>query len=236
MTDLTIDGGRGLVKDEGRIGDWSQTYTGKRFYPRDPRVEDIDLIDIAVALSNISRYGGHCSFYSVAEHSVLVSHMVRPEHRLTALLHDAAEAYIQDLTRPNKRALRDMGQFDGYAELDRRVQEVIHAKFGLPPGIPSEVIEADTTICALEREVLHPRADPWDLPPTPEGLSIRCAAPVAARRIWLIKVCRLTKQQPSAFLARLCVLERENAERQHEHLVASARKLTLFSNYDGKGF
>jgi hypothetical protein len=90
-----------------RRGDWMQTFTGRAFYPLDPRPEDIDPVDIAHALSLICRYGGHSSrFYSVAEHCVLMSHAVAPEHALWALLHDATEAYLGDMIRPLKRSGR----------------------------------------------------------------------------------------------------------------------------------
>ena len=78
-----------------RRGGWIQTYTGRQFWPLDPRIEDIDIHDIAHALSHQCRYSGHClRFYSVAEHSVLLSHHVAGEHMLWALLHDAWEAYL----------------------------------------------------------------------------------------------------------------------------------------------
>lgn len=52
-----------------RKGDWILTFTGRRFYPLDPRPEDVCLEDIAHALSLICRYNGHSRFfYSVAEH------------------------------------------------------------------------------------------------------------------------------------------------------------------------
>lgn len=58
-------------------GDWMQTYTGRRFYPLDPRSDEIDPADIAHALSLLCRYGGHVDrFYSVAEHCVLMSEWV----------------------------------------------------------------------------------------------------------------------------------------------------------------
>jgi hypothetical protein len=64
-------------------GDWIQTATGRPFWPIDPRPEDIDIEDIAHALSMLCRFGGHClRFYSVAEHSVLLSQYVAPEHKL----------------------------------------------------------------------------------------------------------------------------------------------------------
>ena len=87
-----------------RKGDWFTTFTGWHFYPLDPRAEEVSIRDIAHALSNICRYGGHCrEFYSVAQHSVLVSAQFRTRGTmLLALLHDAAEAYIGDMVRPLK--------------------------------------------------------------------------------------------------------------------------------------
>jgi hypothetical protein len=71
------------------------TSTGKWFDVLNPDPALIDLQDIAGALSNLCRYGGHCDrFYSVAEHSILVSRLVRErtgENSLAglwALLHD----------------------------------------------------------------------------------------------------------------------------------------------------
>ncbi|MDI1288693.1 MAG: hypothetical protein PSX37_01920 [bacterium] len=89
-----------------RIGDWMNTFTGQKFYPLDPRADEVHAPDIAKALSQICRYGGHTSqHYSVAEHCVLMSLAVAPEHALFALLHDATEAYVGDMVRPLKQAL-----------------------------------------------------------------------------------------------------------------------------------
>lgn len=91
-----------------RRGDWMMTYSGRAFWPLDPRADEIDPLDIAHALSMLCRYGGHVRrFYSVAEHCVLMSHAVAPEHALWALLHDATEAYMVDLPRPINRILLD---------------------------------------------------------------------------------------------------------------------------------
>jgi hypothetical protein len=79
--------------DPSRRGDWMQTFTGRRFWPLDPRGEDVLIEDIAHALSLLTRYGGHCTrFYSVAEHSVLLARAATPENALWLLLHDASEA------------------------------------------------------------------------------------------------------------------------------------------------
>src|SRR5688572_18527016 len=93
-----------------RVGDWILTATGRSFWPLDPRADEICIDDIAQALAKVCRFGGHCcDFYSVAQHSVLVAHLVERSHpqlALHALLHDAAEAYLGDFTQPLKPYLR----------------------------------------------------------------------------------------------------------------------------------
>ena len=87
-------------KPSPRTGPWMLTATGHRFFLNDPRPEDIHIEDIAHALANICRFGGHSrTFYSVAEHSILVAEILRqdsqPRHVIFAgLMHDAAEAYV----------------------------------------------------------------------------------------------------------------------------------------------
>jgi uncharacterized protein len=135
--------------DTARRGDWMQTYTGRAFYPLAPAVEDVDPVDIAHALSMLCRYGGHVrAFYSVAEHCVLMSEAVAPEHALWALLHDATEAYMCDLIRPLKRAM------PAYAAAEDRLMRVICDRFGLDHDCPAEVKAADNRILRDERDAL----------------------------------------------------------------------------------
>jgi hypothetical protein len=134
-------------------GDWMATFRGGRFYPLDPRPEDIDPRDIAHALSLLCRYGGHVErFYSVAEHCVLMSLWVPPEDALAALLHDATEAYVVDVPRPLKRSLA------GYRAIETWVAVAIAARFGTSPDLPASVREADDRILLTERNALMPYA------------------------------------------------------------------------------
>jgi uncharacterized protein len=136
---------------EWQRGDWMQTFTGARFYPMDPRADEINPHDIAHALSLLCRYGGHVSrFYSVAEHCVLMSEAVAPEHALAALLHDATEAYVVDVPRPLKHYLPE------YRVIEGRVWQAICAHFELDQVLPSEVKDADNRILLTERDVLMP--------------------------------------------------------------------------------
>lgn len=146
--------------EQERIGSWMQTFTGRKFFPLDPRIEDIDVRDIAHALSLTCRYGGHVTeFYSVAEHCVLMSHAVRPENAFWALMHDSAETYVGDMVRPLKQ---DMPQ---YKSAENTILALIALAVGLDlthQGIPAEVHEADNRILLTEKNELMPHApEPW---------------------------------------------------------------------------
>ncbi|MFO0474191.1 MAG: phosphohydrolase [Alphaproteobacteria bacterium] len=158
--DLIDAYGRGEKgRQEMRHGDWIQTYTGLAMYPLDPRPEEVDLVDIARALSNLCRFTGHTrKFYSVAEHSVHCSRIVPPEHALWALLHDASEAYISDVSRP----LKNQDAFGAYREAETRLQAAICAKFGLPNVQPEEVKKADAIMLAIEAaDLMAPLRPDW---------------------------------------------------------------------------
>ena len=107
-----------------------RTFSGKKIKIKNPQVDDIDIRDIAAALSKICRFGGHSSeFYSVAQHSVLVALMVPKRLRAAALLHDASEAYLGDVIKPLKVILGPI-----YAELEANFQRVIMERFlSIPP-------------------------------------------------------------------------------------------------------
>lgn len=80
-----------------------RTFSGGLFDPFEPRAKDIRIQDIAHHLSNLCRFtGASRRFYSVAEHCVRASHLVKPPHEFATLMHDATEAYINDLSTPVK--------------------------------------------------------------------------------------------------------------------------------------
>lgn len=170
-------------------GDWMQTFSGLRFYPLDPRPDEIDPRDIAHALSLLCRYGGHVDrFYSVAEHCVLMSEAVSAEHALAALLHDATEAYVVDVPRPLKR------QLPGYREIEDRVWYVIALRFRIDLELPTAVKEADSRILLTERDALMPRHDEWDVDGMePLPVAITGWSPEEAERRY---AARLTELRP----------------------------------------
>ena len=130
-------------------GSWIQTISGKVFYPMAPREEDVDISDIAWALSMQCRFAGHVKyFYSVAQHSVLLSRSLPPKHALWGLLHDASEAYLVDVPRPIKNEL------PAYKQAEDRLTACIAKVFELTMPIPELVKELDSRILFNEKEVL----------------------------------------------------------------------------------
>jgi hypothetical protein len=134
-----------------QVGGSIHTFSGLRFCPLSPRLEDIRIEDIAHALANQCRFGGHClEFYSVAQHSVLVSQLCRPEDALWGLLHDASEAYLRDLPRP----LKGLVEFAAYRRIERELQRCIVARFGVAPAQPDSVTVADDLALSIEQNQL----------------------------------------------------------------------------------
>jgi hypothetical protein len=176
------------IFEDTRAGDWMQTYTGEQFWPLDPRLNEIDIRDIAHALAYSCRYNGHClHYYSVAEHCVHVSHAVPVEHALAGLLHDAAEAYIADVPRPLKPYLTN------YREIESRLEAFIAVKFNVHHPWHGSVHEADTRILADEQKsvMCAPPAD-WRLPLPPLGIYLPCWEPKDAERFFLERFWQLT--------------------------------------------
>lgn len=156
-----------MSETQERIGDWIETFSGRRFYPLDPREEEIYIEDIAHALALANRFSGHTRVpYSVAEHSVRVSFAVEihaercnhPEPRRVAkwgLIHDSPEAYLNDIPRPLKRT----DAFAPYRNLEKNLLRKIARRFGLEGDMPQLVKDADEILLATEaRDLMTPGA------------------------------------------------------------------------------
>lgn len=162
--------------------EWLHTYTGRAFYPLDPKADDIHINDIAHGLSHICRYNGQCSmFYSVAEHCVLLYKVLPPELRFWGLMHDASEAYLCDVPRPYKHALTN------YKEIEEKIMQVVAKKYGLSWPIPDEVKSFDTQIILNEKTTLFKNSPkPWRIQGEPiPNVHIRCWPPTTAKAQFL---------------------------------------------------
>lgn len=131
--------------DATRTEAWIQTASGRAFSLTAPDPADVDLGDIAAALSKIARFNGHTRRpYSVAQHCCFVASIVPEEFALHALLHDAAEAYVGDIVTPLKKIV------PLFSVIEARVHRAVCKQFGVTEEIPVCVIEADRIALATE--------------------------------------------------------------------------------------
>jgi hypothetical protein len=173
---------------------WILTYSGKRFFPFDPRMDDIDIVDIAHALSNLCRFTGHTlSFYSVAEHCVRMS-KVGPQYlALPLLLHDASEAYLSDLSRPVKHN----SLLQGYRDAERHLMDCIELKFRLPVGAFQDPLikHIDNRMLMTERRDLLPTTpDNWDVSEDAFPFVVTPVSPEVAEKMFLARYAELKGQ------------------------------------------
>lgn len=130
---------------------------GGYFDLENPTPEMVRIEDVAHALSMLCRWTGHCRFFfSVAQHSVLVAEALPPELALAGLLHDAAEAYVGDVSRPLAALLPDLRR------VKERVEAAVAARFGVPHPMPPEVKAADVRLLRTEqRDLTSGSGDIW---------------------------------------------------------------------------
>lgn len=163
-----------------------ETASGKKFFIEHP---EFDINDIAHALSNQCRYTGHTNkFYSVAEHSVLVSRIMTLldlGDPFEGLMHDAAEAYLSDIAAPWKALLPD------YKILEAKIEVPLRKFYGLP-SMTAGCKKADWIALFVEARTLIPsKAADWIAPPDIKETAAKIELPIYgfnpqyARRIFL---------------------------------------------------
>lgn len=179
------------------------TYTGIVFNILEPT---FILEDIAHALSNTCRFAGHCNeFYSVAEHSVLVSLLMEKldlGDPMVGLMHDGHEAYLSDVPSPFKDLFPD------WCKMDEELEEKLYAHFHMPFPREAGCKEADVLAFFIERGALFPNwvsNETWlslkypDMPSRADkliekGWDIHCYDPWLAKKRFLDRYDKLQKQ------------------------------------------
>ena len=159
------------------------TLSGKIVDLAQPSSRDIEAADIAAGLSRLPRFCGQTRLhYSVAQHSVEVAKLV-PEHALSALLHDAAEAYMGDCPRPLKELLGN-----AWHSIERRLHAAICERFGISNEIPGKIKWADEVMLITENRDLQPNKVGWERGagwPAPRAAAVVPLPCEQARALWL---------------------------------------------------
>ncbi|MEG3159360.1 hypothetical protein U1763_02485 [Sphingomonas sp. LB2R24] len=168
--------------------------SGRVFDFLDPHGSDFTIEDVAHGLAHVCRYAGQCrAFYSVAEHSMLVSD-VTVDHPYEALLHDAAEAFIGDVTRPLKQLLPE------YKVIEANVEDAVSKRFGMSDGYRAAVKAADLSVLAAEQaQVMAPGTNSWaaEAGIVPAAVRVRYLNPDDAKREFLDRYERLRHMSSS---------------------------------------
>jgi uncharacterized protein len=180
-------------------GPYLQTVSGRFVNPFEPDPEQLDPGDIACALANLCRFGGHCRpFYSVAQHSLIVSGLVEErggdaEDVFAALMHDAAEAYLGDMPHPIKHR-SPLGA--AFKAAEEHLEHAIRARFGIRAGVPA-IKRADRALLATERRAFS--AETWHWPEL-DGiealdLELEAWAPAEAERVFADRFAELQERR-----------------------------------------
>ena len=146
-------------KEEMKMEPYIETYSGLRVYFNDINKDIISIADIAHSLSQICRFTGHTKeFYSVAQHSVLVADaQTTLAEKRAGLLHDASEAYVNDLPSPLKACV-DLGD---YKKLENSFHYVINQKYKVNNGMTPNIKKADLEALFTEKRDVLNKASDW---------------------------------------------------------------------------
>lgn len=146
-----------------------------------PDATGLPISDIALCLASQPRWGGAARpWYSVAEHSVMVSHLVPETLAYDALMHDCEE-FLGDWPSPVKVLL---GR--GYVEQHiRPVKDALRQRFGFDDDKPA-IKHADLVCMATElRDLLPPAWMDWGHLPPPHPKKIVPIGPDRAYTLFL---------------------------------------------------
>jgi 5'-deoxynucleotidase YfbR-like HD superfamily hydrolase len=94
-------------------------------------------------------------YFSVAQHSVLVSSVLPDKLKLCGLMHDSAEAYVGDLSSPLKALVME------YISIEHVILKKIAEKYVFSYPFPPEIKLADTQLLLAEKAVLFKDDMQW---------------------------------------------------------------------------
>lgn len=144
---------------DGCDGNKILTWSLGSFDLANPEGSGIHLADIAKALGNLCRFTGQCDFYSVAEHSVhccriaLNNHPGNWELAFAALMHDAAEAYTGDISKPLKKMIEPI-----FGPIEKRIEDAVKDRFKIDNRYDHQVKVIDMGMLKAEKRRLFPKS------------------------------------------------------------------------------
>lgn len=159
--ELILDEMRSLFPPKLKMAPVIQLADGAAFAFLNPEATPISIENIAHALARINRFTGHFKTlcYSTAQHSCIACDNTTGDP-FDALMHDAVEAVIGDLSSPFKQLVPD------YKAHEDRLQQHFADRFGFtPPDRSPSVKRVDIeALCTEQRDLLHPAHDDflWD--------------------------------------------------------------------------
>ena len=173
-------------------GPWQQTASGQAFFLGDPQASEVNLSDVATALSKQCRYNGHTKlavFYSVAQHAATIAKSLKDDghplmYQLAGLHHDSGEGYMGDFVSQVKWLVPEI------RALEDRVDHAVHTAFGVEwtHHMHGVVKQYDFIALATEvRDVLAPNQTPysWGDLPSPRDDVIQPMGSLQARAFFL---------------------------------------------------
>lgn len=187
------------ISRENHPDSWIQTSTGRKFFPLDPRPEEVHVEDIAAGLSLEYRYSGQTRTPSlgitVAEHSCRLCDYASARHPensmliFQALMHDAPEAYVSDVTRPVKK------HFPAFEMVERGIWLAVCERFGIEPTLPKLLEEWDRRICLDERDAsMAEPPEEWSTRGPKLGVRFEFWHPLRAKEEFLQRFRRISKK------------------------------------------
>lgn len=188
----------GLYTDTGKRGPAIELSDGTRFHILDPDIDVIRPELIAASLSKLCRFTGHCAaFYSVAQHSVMVSRIVPDELAMQGLLHDASEAFIGDLSRPLKVVFDSLSP-GLVAGIEDRIHKAIAERFGTGfPHDPAVKVADNIALATEKRDIMAKSTPQWFNLPDPLPTPIHPLGPRGAYTDWMRRYEEIDARTPT---------------------------------------
>lgn len=127
------------------------TVSRRKFNIANPDPNGVYYKDIVSGLSKTCHFGAQIEpFFSVAQHSVMVTELVPRALRKVALLHDAAEAYCGDMIKPIKVLLPEFKE-----RIETPIQKAIFQHYGLDYNDLKKIKEADDRVQEIEYDFFY---------------------------------------------------------------------------------